>query len=157
MGGGQYIELMAVNDSAVGHPLPAFLGAHTAKGNRPVAVCVDPGDLDAVAGLLSLEIVHGERRTPSGGTVRWRMAGLDAALGPKRLPFFIDWLGSGPDLDSALNSDTGGFARVVFGGDPGVVEEWLGPDHGLPIDFGAGEPGPLHVGVRRGAEIMMVD
>ncbi len=157
VGHGQYIELMAVRDPSASHPLPAFLATRVAEGDRPVAVCVAPGDLDTVAARLSLEIVAGERRTPAGTVVRWRMAGLEAALGQHRLPFFIEWQGTGPGLDVAMNGDCDGIAWVVLGGDPAILEDWLGHDHSLPLHFGEGESGPLSVGVQRGTEILVVD
>ena len=155
VGDGQYVELMAVADPASSHPLPRFLSAAIVTGDRPVALCIAPDDLDATAGRLALAVVDGERRTPAGAVVRWRMAGLESALGPERLPFFIDWGGDGPGLDPALNGDCGGIAWVELGGDPGSARRWLG-DEAPPLRFGDGGPGPLAVGIRRGGEILVV-
>jgi hypothetical protein len=156
VGAGQYVELMAVADPHSGHPLPRFVVERIAGGDRPVAVCVAPDDLDAVAGRLSLEIVDGERHTPAGAVVRWRMAGLEAALGPDRLPFFIDWRGGGPGLDPALNRDCAGIAWVELGGDAARFRLWVGDDGLLPVRFEESEPGPMAVAVRRGDDVVVL-
>jgi hypothetical protein len=155
VGTGQYLELMAGADPGSSHPLPRFLAAAVAGGDRAVAVCLAPDDLDAVATRLSLSIVDGERRTPAGAVVRWRMAGLEAALGPDRLPFFIDWQGGGPGLDPTLNADCGGIDWVEIGGDPTRLRQWLGDD-GLPVRFVDRGPGPRAVGVRRGDDVVVL-
>lgn len=154
VGDGQYLELMAV--AAADRPLPRFLTARLTEGDRPVAMCIASNDLDADAARLGLDVVAGERHTPAGNVVRWRMAGLDAALGAQRLPFFIDWMGGGPGLDPSLNSACSGIAWVEVGGDAERFGQWVGDGGGLPARFVGGEPGPLAVGVRRGGNVIVV-
>jgi hypothetical protein len=147
---------MAVADPDGLRPLPRFLTTRLAAGDTAVAMCLAPDDLDAVAARLTLEVVTGERHTPAGEVVRWRMAGLDAALGLERLPFFIDWMAGGPGLDPSLNRDCGGIAWVELGNDVTRFAGWIGEDSSIPARFVDGDPGPLAVGVRRGDETTIV-
>lgn len=156
VGEGQYLELMAVADPDPARPLPRFLTARIAAGDRAIAMCVATEDLDAVAARLSLEVVAGERRTPDGDVVRWRMAGLEAALGPERLPFFIDWMDGGPGLDRSLNRHCGGIAWVELGTEPGRFGQWVGAGAELPARFVDADPGPVAVGVRRDEDVVVV-
>jgi catechol 2,3-dioxygenase-like lactoylglutathione lyase family enzyme len=156
VGASQYLELMAVADPASAHPLPRFLTGRIGPGDRAVAVCLAPDDLDTVASRLSLAIVAGERHTPGGDVVRWRMAGLEAALGPERLPFFIDWTGGGPGLDPSLNQDCQGIAWLEVGNELTRLGKWVGEDAALPIRWVDDESGPVAIGVRRGDKVIVV-
>lgn len=141
VGNSQYVELIGVVDPASEHPLARALTALVSDGDRPIAVCVRPDDLNATASRLSLEVSEGTRTNPDGLTLRWHMAGLQAALGPGRLPFFIEWPGGGgsPELDGLPDEAGDGVEWVEFGGDPGELHRWLGGDlptirtvHGAP-------------------------
>lgn len=128
VGNGQYVELMAIEDAAVEHPLPRVLSSWLIDGDGPVAVCLRPDDFDGVARRLVLQPVNGERIAADGTRLHWRMAGLEAALGPQRLPFFIDWLGrrANPELEDTPDSAGDGFAWVEIGGDVRTLSDWLG-------------------------------
>src|SRR5690348_12093190 len=91
VGPGQYIELITVIDDTISHPLPKILNAMIADGDRPVGLCLRPDDVDAVVERLGLSAVDMHRQTPDGRTIEWRLVGMEAALGPQRLPLFIDW------------------------------------------------------------------
>jgi hypothetical protein len=152
----QYIELMAVADPAAGSILVESLTQALADGDGLFAVSVEPEDLEETAARLDLQIAEGERRSTSGRVIRWRMAGLKDAAGPRRLPFFVDWGDSDPDLDESQNVEVGGIAWVELGGDEQTVRRWLGEGVGLPLRFAAGPPGPRALGLRRGSEIVVI-
>jgi catechol 2,3-dioxygenase-like lactoylglutathione lyase family enzyme len=157
VGRGQYVELIAVVDPASEHPLARVLRSMVSDGDRPVAVCLRPDDLDVTAQHLGLEISEGTRTNPDGATLRWRMAGLPAALGPDRLPFFIEWPGGGatPELDGVSSADGDGVEWIEIGGDPATVEHWLGGD--LPtVRRVGGPPGIGRFGIRRGDRSVMI-
>jgi hypothetical protein len=100
LGNSQYVEIIGVVDPASAHPLAQVLTSLVSGGDRPVGVCLRPDDLDATARRLQLDVAKGTRANPGGDTLRWRMAGLQSAFGPDRLPFFIEWPGGGgsPEL-----------------------------------------------------------
>lgn len=147
-GSRQYIELMAADD-----PTASFLASGVADllgtGRNLLALSVEPDDLDETASRLGLQVTGGERRSTSGRVIRWRMAGLAEAAGSTRLPFFVDWGDSDPDIDRSLNPEVDGIEWVELGGDEGVVRAWLGGGDDLPLRFRDGEAGLLAVGIRR--------
>lgn len=156
-GAGQYIELMAVADQDSRHPLVLTLNQLIRDGDRLMAVCLRPENLDEVVRRLSITATPAERRNPDGELVRWRLAGVEAALGPDRLPFFIDWQGAEVRLDrehdEAATAD--GIAWVEYGGDAASLQAWTG-DHQLPFRIVEGEPGPRAIGLQRGSEMIVI-
>lgn len=130
VGNSQYVELIGVVDRHSEHPLAHTLAALVSDGDRPVALCVRSDDLDATAQRLGLEASEGTRSNPDGVVLRWRMAGLQAALGPDRLPFFIQWPGGGgtPELDRVPDNVGDGIQWVEIGGDPVKLQRWLDAD-----------------------------
>jgi hypothetical protein len=155
VGPGQFIELMAVADPSSQHPLVLSLSAWLQAGDRPVAVCLRPDDLDAVAERLSISIMPAERHNPDGEVVRWRLAGVQAALGPERLPFFIDWQGAGPQSDRAQPPSSDGIAWVEYRGNAKRLREWIGGDE-LPLRVVEGEAGPRAIALRRGPDTVVI-
>lgn len=156
VGGGQYIELLAVVDASVEHPLPRMLSAMVADGDRPIAVCLRPPDLARTAARLGLTVTDAERVGSDGASVRWRMAGLDRALGGERLPFFIDWGEAGP-FDSLVSGSGGpeGCSWVELSGDPEKLTTWIGgePDW---LRLTPGEPGVQRVAVALGDDEVLI-
>jgi hypothetical protein len=157
VGHGQFIELMAIAEEGSQHPLVRSLSAWLRDGDCLVAVCLRPDDLDEVAERLSIPITPAERHDPGGEVLRWRLAGVQAALGPERLPFFIDWDGAEQQLDSrhAQAASTDGIAWVEYGGDAGRLSRWIG-EHDLPLRIVEGPPGPHAIGLRRGPETVVI-
>jgi len=157
VGRGQFIELMAIADKGSQHPLVLSLSAWLRDGDRLVAVCLRPANLDEVADRLSIQVRPAERHNHEGEVLRWRLAGVEAALGRERLPFFIDWQGAERQLDPqhAQTASTEGIAWVEYGGDPGRLAQWIG-EHEPPLRIVEGEPGPHTVGLRRGPEIVVI-
>jgi hypothetical protein len=104
-----------------------------------------------------LEVTEGTRSNPDGMTLRWRMAGLAAALGPERLPFFIEWPGGqgSPELDGLRHDPADGVEWVELGGQEHRVREWLGED--VPgVRAVSGPPGVHRCCIRRGGESVVL-
>jgi hypothetical protein len=82
---------------------------------------------------------------------------VDAALGPERLPFFIDWEGAEAELDrehdEAATAD--GIAWVEYGGDAARLQAWTG-SKSLPLRVVEGEPGPRAIALKRGSGEVIV-
>jgi catechol 2,3-dioxygenase-like lactoylglutathione lyase family enzyme len=157
VGAGQYIELMAVADEQPQHPLAMMLAGLVEDGDRWMGLCLRPENLDEVAGRLSIAVTPAERQNPDGEVLQWRLAGIEAALGPERLPFFIDWQGAEERLDRENDekAHADGIAWVEYGGDPARIEEWtLG--HDLRLRVVAGEPGPRAIAFKRGPDVVVV-
>jgi catechol 2,3-dioxygenase-like lactoylglutathione lyase family enzyme len=156
VGDGQYVELIGVVDPSSGHPLARALTALVSDGDRPFAVCLRPDDLDATARRLDLEVTDGARTNPDGVTLRWRMAGLEAALGPDRLPFFIEWPGGcNPELDDITERVGSGIAWVELGGDPDRLVQWVGED-APTISLAPGGAGPARFALRRDGQTIVI-
>ena len=128
VGEGQFIELLAVADATSRHPMVAVLSGLVSDGDRLVGLCLRPRNLDEVAERLGLAVMPAERHKPDGSVLRWRLAGVEAALGPERLPFFIDWGPGTDELDRthAENAVTSGFEWIDYGGDEGRLSDWVG-------------------------------
>lgn len=160
--GGDYVELMAVVDDgeAVASPLGRWVTDRVASGGGPSAVCLRTDDLDAVCRRLGLEPMPMSRARPDGRVVAWRLAGLEEALGPEAMPFFIEWEGDGADhpgaMEVAHRVPVTGIAAVEIGGDSDAVHQRLGgPVTGVtPV---GGSPGieRLIIATADGAEIVM--
>ena len=157
VGAGQYIELMTIADEDSRHPLALTLQQLIRDGDRLMAVCLRPANLDEVAKRLSITVTPGERHNPDGRVVRWRLAGVEAALGPERLPFFIDWQGAEAALDREHNeaATADGIAWVEYGGDAARLEAWTG-GHQLPFTIVEGARGPRAVALRRGTDTLVI-
>lgn len=156
VGYGQYVELMAVAEPSSQHPLARAIVEATRQRDRSLALCLRPDDLDDVAARLSIEVRAGERRNPGGEVLRWRLAGLDEALGPERLPFFIDWQGLEERLDAqhAKAATTDGIEWVEHGGDAARLAEWIGGDEAVKTV--GGDPGPQAIALRRAVETLVI-
>ncbi|HVV75762.1 MAG TPA: VOC family protein [Mycobacteriales bacterium] len=150
-GPGQYVELIAVVDATINHPLPKVLNAMLTDGDRPVGMCLRPDDLEQVAERLALSPVDMHRDPPGGRRIEWRVVGMEGALGPHRLPFFIDWGSHAAELDTENESAApdGAIAWVEIGAAPDDLARWVGePVDGLrAVDA---PPGVSRFAIRRG-------
>lgn len=157
VGPGQFIELMTVADARSRHPLRLALSEWLKSGDGPVALCLRPDDLNAVAERLSTPIVPAERHNPDGEVLHWRLAGVEAALGAERLPFFIDWQGAEHELDlkHADAARAEGIAWVEYGGNAGRLAQWMG-EHDDRLRVVAGEAGPSAIGLRHGPNTLVI-
>lgn len=147
--GDSYLELIGVvdPDEAASSPFGRYVAEFVAQGDRPFGWCLRPDDLDAVSERLSLVPVPGSRIRPDGTALRWRLAGLDAALGDPGLPFFIAW--DSPDHPGRAEAPHAvrplGVSWIQVGGAAARLRDWLGgePVEGTDIRFDEGAPG-LH-------------
>jgi hypothetical protein len=151
--GDAYVELMTVvdRDAAERHALGRWVLEQTRTGDRLAAVCLRTADIVDVATRIDREPEAMSRRTTDGTDLRWRLAGLDAAMSDERLPFYIQW-----DIDDDQHpgrtsgdqglSRGGGIRWVEYGGDAQRLADWLG-DHALPIRCVDEQPGPRRVAI----------
>jgi len=150
--GPDYLELMAIIDrtEAFESPLGRWVGEQVQNGDRFLALCLRTDDLDAVARRLDLETLSMSRKTPEGGTLSWRLAGLDRMMSPERLPFFIQWNvppEQHPGRDEAAHRVRPlGISWVEMGGDAKRLTEWIGTDQ-LELRYVSGEPGIRAIGI----------
>ncbi|MGH3440797.1 MAG: VOC family protein, partial [Nitriliruptorales bacterium] len=143
--GPDYLELMTIVDEAeaAASPLGQWVTDMSADGDRLAALCLRTDDLDAIADRLGLSPATMSRIREDGEVLRWRLAGLEAAL-TRSLPFFIQW--EIPDeahpgrMEVSHTADPTGIAWIELGGDPDELIDRLGP-HDLPIHLVGGAPG----------------
>jgi hypothetical protein len=148
IGRGTFLELIAVVDRDSPHPLAEALGETVSSGDRLFAYCLRPDDLDEVARRLSIPALPARRRNPDGTEHAWRLAGIEEAAGPERLPFFIDWA-TAPGwehLQPQQSLKCHGIAWLEVGGDETRVRQWIGDEY-LPLRFAGGEAGPQRLAI----------
>jgi Glyoxalase-like domain len=139
--GDLYVELIGVVDetTAAATDVGRWVADGASSGGSPIGWAVRPDDLDATSRRLGLTAYEGSRTMPDGATVRWRIAGLERAIGD-HLPWFIEW---GDETTYPGVAGTTLDARVVgieLEGDSAQLEAWLGP-HALPLDVRPGTRG----------------
>ena len=150
--GRDYVELMAVvdDDEAAQSPLGHWVKERVAHGDNPGALCLRTDEIEGIAERLDLELLEMSRRRPDGGVLRWRLAGLDAALSDG-LPFFIEWLMAPDDhpgqAAAAHATPPVGIDWVEIGADHDEIEAWLGP-HDLALRVVDTGSGVQRVGIR---------
>jgi hypothetical protein len=145
--GTSFLELVAVIDeaAAAGSSFGRWVASGASRDGRPIGwvVRTGGGELDAIADRLDLSPKSGSRVTPSGDTLRWRVAGIDEAAAEPALPFFIEW-GTGVrqpgTADGRHPAGPAAITRLLLDGDPDRVAGWLG-EHTLPIVVRPGRPG----------------
>lgn len=143
--GDAYVELLEVVDPAEARTSPFGRWVLDRPQHGLGLVCLRTDDADAVAERLDREPVAMSRVTTAGTELRWRLVGLEDALGPAGLPFFIEWeLGDAPHpgvVPAGHRVQPVGLTALELGGDHGRLRRWIG-DHDLPIRFVDGPPGP---------------
>lgn len=142
--GGTYVELIAVVDpaEAAGSAFGSWVAAAATNEGRPLGWAVRTDDLEDVAGRLGLPIDAKSRKDASGRTLRWRVAGIEAAAAEPSLPFFLEWGDATPFPGRAPVTHPAGevaIASLELDGDAERVESWLGGES-LPISVRAGAP-----------------
>ena len=148
VGNDQYVELLGVVDSSVAHPMATWLQSVTAGGDRVIGVCIEPDDFAAAEARTAETAFPLTRAHEDGRVVHFRIVGMGGALGPHRLPFFIEW-GKGREWRCGFGTshhrvEPAGIRQVVFSGDEGRAREWIGDDS-LPIVYRAGDEGVVEV------------
>ncbi|HVL90473.1 MAG TPA: VOC family protein [Actinomycetota bacterium] len=91
--GDSYIEIMGISDPTAArmNPLGEFVLSQIDDGDRWIAWCLRPGDIEQTAERIGSVAVPGHRVRPDGTSVTWLLAGLEIALSDPPLPFFIAW------------------------------------------------------------------
>lgn len=160
--GPDYLELIGVVDRK--EAAKSFLGrhlmSHVGGGDRLMGWCVAVTDVDAVATRLGLTVNPGSRTRPDGTTLRWRSAGLEAALEDPSVPFFITWEGPAELHPGRSEADhriePTGISWLEVGTDAMRLKDWLAAEE-LPVRVVGGPPGVLGVGIgtATGEEIVL--
>ena len=151
--GPDYLELLAVVDreEAANSLLGRTVSAQLADGDRFLGLCLRTDDIDREAARLELGPRTMSRRRPDGRELVWRLAGLESALPPRSLPFFIEWrvpdtLHPGREI-AAHRVSPRGIAWVEVGGDFRELTDWVGGTS-LALRSVPGPPGVRAVGIR---------
>lgn len=157
--GAAYLELVTVvdhaeaSDSEFGRWVSAML-----DGDSPFGWAVRPDDMDRTASRLGLEVAQGSRRSRTGESLQWRIAGVAQAAHESSLPFFIEW-GAGTPLPgrAAVVHRAGAvaLAELAIEGDEQRLHEWLGTTS-LPIRVTPGTNGPTSLTVRTPTNTIVV-
>jgi hypothetical protein len=144
--GTNYIELLAVadEDEAQGSEFGRWALQERDPDLKVSALCLRTNDLDAVCRDLQLESTEMSRARPDGSELHWRIAGLEAALGAERLPFFIQWMDE-TDLPSRVGvnhqAEVEGITAVSISGDESKLRRMT---HGAEsVEIIQGAPGIL--------------
>jgi hypothetical protein len=151
--GQDYIELLAVADSEVAarSPLGRATTAATEHAEHALLTwCMACPDAGAVAERLSLPVTAGSRRRSDGVELRWRLAGLDAALAEPGLPFFITWEVAPDQHPGRMRVEhlvrPSGIDWLEVGVDVELLGRWFG-DFILPVGAVPGPSGLAAVAV----------
>ena len=160
--GSTYLELMTVvdPDEAEESPLGRWVTGLARNGDRLAALCLRTDAIDEVAARIGAPARPMERRRDDGSVLRWRLAGLEAALSDERLPFFISWDVPDEDhpgrmpVDNDVHVD--GISWVEYGGDQERLTGWLG-DHDLPIRWRGERPGPRRLAIATSDGNVLID
>ncbi len=140
--GSTYLEFMAVVDEAEAatSPMGRWVIEQRTNGLIPAALCLRTDDIGAVADRLDLTPLAMTRTRTDGITLAWHLAGLDGMLGPKRLPFFIEWNVKPADHPGAATAPHRvtpiSITEVVIGPVTAELASLLAPVPGLVISEG---------------------
>ncbi|MGP8250205.1 MAG: VOC family protein [Candidatus Dormibacteria bacterium] len=160
--GSQYLEVVGVEDPELAATTPlgrAVLAEADRDRLQLLAVCLATSDLDSVAARLGRAQEPGSRTLPDGSELRWTTVGLEDALGPRRLPFFISWEDSArhPGTTAAAHGvEVRGIAYVEVGGPETVLRAHLGEEV-AGVRAAGGAPGvrSLALWLEDGAELVL--
>ncbi len=142
--GGAYLEVMRIVDADAAR---TSLFGRLVEGRRGfLGWCVRTDALDAVCGRLGLEATAASRVRPDGLELRWRLAGVEAAIEQPGLPFFIEW-----DVPPEAHPGRSGAPQgeLVAVETPADLGDWLGGAD-LPV-----RRGPGGVAVRRAGSTLV--
>jgi hypothetical protein len=154
--GDTYLELIGVDDPAVaaGNPFGHAVQRFAADGDGVFAWALATDDIVRWAESIGATVAAGRRVLPDGSELRWRMAGIEAALADRSLPFFLRWDGP-PEHHPGRTPvhhrvDVKGIAELEVAGDRDRIGRRLGGED-LPVRIVPGaRPGPVSVTVATG-------
>lgn len=141
--GRSYIELLTVVDEveAGSSPFGSWVQDHQSATRMSVdGVCLRTNDLEVISARLDLQPVEMVRKRPDGYELKWTLAGLDFALGPDRLPFFIQWQVPSAELPGRMKAEhkrsPGGVTALTLSGDVERLERWTRGSHEIRVTEG---------------------
>jgi hypothetical protein len=160
--GSQYLEVVAVEDPELAATTQlgrAVLAEADRDRLQPLALCLATPDLDSVAARLGRAQESGYRTLLDGSELRWTTVGLEDALGPKHLPFFISWedVSRHPGAMAAAHGvEPREIAYVEVGGPETVLRAHLGEEvAGVRAVGGAPGVRSLALRLEDGAEVAL--
>jgi len=161
--GSSYLELMTVVDAdeAGQSPMGRWVLESSRHGDRLAGLCLRTDAIDDVSSRIGHPPEAMVRERDDGVVVRWRLAGLEAAMSDEHLPFFITWDIDDDDLHpgrTPVDHDIAvdGILWVEYGGDPQRLAGWLG-DHSLPIRWVDEPPGPRRLAIATSDGTVLID
>jgi hypothetical protein len=145
VGSSQYVELIGIVDAdlAASNPLGQRLLQQVAERDRLIGWALSTPDIEGAAARLGLPVTRGSRTRHDGVTLRWRSAGLEAAMAEECLPFFLSW--EVPEDQHPGRSEAAhrvrprGISRIEVSGKLDRIERWLGGEE-LPVAMVEGTP-----------------
>jgi Glyoxalase-like domain len=148
--GETYLELVSVVDEAEAaeNQFGRWVKVGASDLGHPLGWAVRTNNFDGAVARLGLRVERGSRKLSSGETLRWQIAGLDAAASNPVLPFFIQWAKGvqfpGRHLPSGQSATQGALIKLFLQGDENRLASWLG-HHALPIVVRLGVPAVVGV------------
>jgi hypothetical protein len=161
--GETYLELIAVveDEEAESSDFGRAVLSSVAEDRPLLGWVVATDDIEGVAERLDLEVESKSRDRADGSTLRWRLAGLEAAMESGGvLPFFIEWEGPPEHHPGAAevrhDADVKGIAWVeVCTDDEERLRDWLGDEADLPVRVREGDPAVASVAIETdGGEVV---
>ncbi|HUY24357.1 MAG TPA: VOC family protein [Candidatus Saccharimonadales bacterium] len=160
--GSQYLEVVAVEDPELAATTPlgrAVLAEADRDRIQPLAVCLATLELGPVAARLNRAPEAGSRTLLDGSELRWTTVGLEDALGPRRLPFFISWEDPSRHpgaMAAAHGCAARGIANVEVGGPESVLFDHLSEEvTGVRAVGGAPGVRSLSLWLEDGSEVQL--
>jgi len=156
LGDRQYLELVGVVDEteATASAFGSTVRASVEQGGGLLGWCVEVDDAGVPAERLGLALTDGSRRRSDGVPLRWRTAGMEAALAEPWRPFFLEWRIPDDAHPGRANAphrvEPAGIAWIEVACDLQTLREWL-DDPRFDVKLGEGPPGLLSVGIATGA------
>lgn len=146
-----FLEVLGVGDTSKDDG--AWLEATLQGQDRILWWCLGCDDLDETARRRGLPVQVGAAHDIEGNEQTFRTAGMPRYP----LPFFMAAPGS-LEYRTRLwqeryekaghTSAPGGFTWIEVGDPPSLIDNWLGPDHGLPVRYApTAGPGARGVGI----------
>jgi hypothetical protein len=132
---GCYIEVVSALDhpAAEKAPFGRAVARRAEFGGGWMTWVVAVEDLGPVEARLGREARTGHRIRPDGVDLCWRQIGVLDIMENRQLPFFVQWTTPASEHPSAGGHGVA-IERIEMSGTPDDIAQWLGVDHGVPLD-----------------------
>ncbi len=128
MGGGNYLEVVAVLDHPASDKAPfgQLVRERSRSGGGWIGWVVAVEDITTVEQRLGRPAVPGNRHRPDGLDLRWRQVGVKELQTDPQLPFVVQWEVGPEDHPSAGASGAIQLTALEIAGDAARLADWLG-------------------------------